>query len=51
MMTSGFWGSPARLLCRHCVPSDFVTVYELFDELMDYGFPQTTEVPVLNLMN
>lgn len=26
------------------IRDNFVIIYELFDELMDYGYPQTTEV-------
>ncbi len=29
------------------IRDNFVIVYELFDELMDFGYPQTTDYGVL----
>lgn len=29
------------------IRDNFVTVYELLDEVMDFGFPQTTESKIL----
>lgn len=29
------------------VRDNFVIIFELFDEMMDYGFPQTTESKIL----
>lgn len=29
------------------IRDNFVTVYELMDEVMDFGFPQTTESKIL----
>ena len=30
------------------IRDNFIIVYELFDELMDFGYPQTTDFSVLN---
>jgi AP-1 complex subunit mu len=34
-------------VCEESIRDNFVVIYELFDEMMDFGFPQTTESKIL----
>eukprot|EP01105_Mastigella_eilhardi_P003769 TRINITY_DN1490_c1_g1_i1.p1 TRINITY_DN1490_c1_g1~~TRINITY_DN1490_c1_g1_i1.p1 ORF type:complete len:432 (+),score=143.55 TRINITY_DN1490_c1_g1_i1:47-1342(+) len=34
-------------LCEESIRDNFVLIYELMDEMMDFGYPQTTETKVL----
>lgn len=36
-----------KVLEEESIRDNFVTVYELMDELMDFGFPQTTDSKIL----
>jgi AP-1 complex subunit mu len=34
-------------LCEESIRDNFVIIYELFDEVMDFGYPQSTEAKIL----
>ena len=34
-------------LCEESIRDNFVIIYELLDEMMDFGYPQATEAKVL----
>lgn len=36
-----------RALEEESIRDNFVLIYELFDEIMDHGYPQTTETKIL----
>lgn len=36
-----------KVLEEESIRDNFVTVYELLDEVMDFGFPQTTDSKIL----
>lgn len=36
-----------KALEEESIRDNFVIIYELMDEMMDYGFPQTTETKIL----
>ena len=36
-----------KALEEESIRDNFVIIYELLDEMMDYGFPQTTETKIL----
>jgi len=36
-----------RALEEESIRDNFVLIYELFDEVMDHGYPQTTETKIL----
>ncbi len=36
-----------RQLEEESIRDNFVLIYELFDEIMDHGYPQTTETKIL----
>lgn len=50
----GALGVPPQVFCEYfkeleeeSIRDNFVIVYELLDELMDFGFPQTTDSKIL----
>lgn len=34
-------------VCEESIRDNFVIIYELFDEMMDFGYPQTTDPKIL----
>jgi len=39
---------PVQNLEEESLRDNFVIVYELLDEVMDFGYPQFTEAPILS---
>ena len=35
-------------VCEESIRDNFVIIYELFDEMMDFGYPQTTDSKILS---
>ena len=35
-------------VCEESIRDNFVIIYELFDEMMDFGYPQTTDPKILS---
>ena len=47
---SGERGEAGRQVSEESIKENFITVYQIMDEMMDNGFPMTTEPNVLKTM-